>query len=145
MRGAGLAAVVEDLVDGELRLEVVQGVGAVERADVEVFGAELVLGQQRAEDEDRVIAAGERLGVIDLGKRAAAGLRDAGVGGVDARRRLRRWMDYRGARVGRPLATRAGFARAEAPPGAGRVAVSCLHQRRCRKTALVTVADTEAR
>ena len=75
-----LAGVVEHLVHGELGLEIVEGVGAVQGADVEVLRAKLMLGQQGTEDIHGVIAAGKRFGVVDLGKDSAMGLRHPGVG-----------------------------------------------------------------
>ena len=81
----GLAGVVEDLVHGELRLEIVEGIGAVERADIEIVNTELVLGQQGAEDKDRVIAAREGFGIVHLGQQAGACFTQAGFGGAHAR------------------------------------------------------------
>ena len=57
--------------------KVVEGVGVIERAEGEVGGGELPLGQQRAEDEDRLIAALPRLGDVHLGPVARACLSDA--------------------------------------------------------------------
>ena len=51
--------------------------GMIERAEGEVGGRELTLGQQRAEDEHRLIAALPRLGDIHPGQVAGSRLRDA--------------------------------------------------------------------
>ena len=56
-RVAGLSGIIEDLVHRQQRLEIVQGVRPVQGADVEILQTELVLGQQRTEDKDRVVAA----------------------------------------------------------------------------------------
>ena len=66
-----LAGVVNHLIGGELGLKVVEEVGPVERTDVEVLGAELMLGEQRTEDEDGVIAAGPGFGVVDARQQSA--------------------------------------------------------------------------
>jgi hypothetical protein len=61
-----------------LRLKVVQRVRPVQRTQVEILRAELVLRQQRTEYEDGVIAAREGFRVGQLGKPAGAGLVYAG-------------------------------------------------------------------
>ena len=81
----GLAGVVEDLVHGELRLEIVEGIGAVERADIEIVNTELVLGEEGAKYEDGVIAARVGFRIVDLGQQAGACLVQAGFGGAHAR------------------------------------------------------------
>ena len=43
----GLAGVVERLVRRELRLEIIEEIGPVQRPQLEILLAELVLGQQR--------------------------------------------------------------------------------------------------
>jgi len=54
-----------------------------------------MLGQQRSKDVDRVVATLKTLGVTRVGHPAAAGLRDARFGGVDARRgRLHRRVPH---------------------------------------------------
>jgi hypothetical protein len=58
-RDAGLASVIYDLIHRELGLEVVESLGPVQGAYVEIFNTELVLGEQGAEYEDRVVAARE--------------------------------------------------------------------------------------
>ena len=68
-----------------LRLEVVQEIGPVQRTDVEVLSAELVLGQQGAEHKDRIVAAREGFGIVHLGQPPAAGLRYARLGGLRSR------------------------------------------------------------
>src|SRR5581483_9911926 len=57
----GLATVIEHLVERYLRLKIVEEVWTVEWSDIEVRHAKLMLRQQGAEDEHRVIAAGEGL------------------------------------------------------------------------------------
>ena len=49
----------------------------IERVEREVGGRELALGQQRAEDEHRLIAALPRLGDVHPGQVAGPSLRDA--------------------------------------------------------------------
>ena len=61
-------------------MEVVEEIRPVQRADGEILSAELVLGEQGTEDEDRVVAAREGFGVVDLWQHAAAGLRDSRLG-----------------------------------------------------------------
>jgi hypothetical protein len=80
-----LARIVQYLVDRDLRLEVVEKVGTVQRADVEVLGAKLVLGQQGTEHEHGVVAAREGLGVVDLWQPPAARLSNARLGGLHSR------------------------------------------------------------
>ena len=70
-------AVEQRLLDRHRRAEVVERVGMIERAEREVGGRELALGQQGAEDEDRLIAALPRLGEVHLGQEAGARLPDA--------------------------------------------------------------------
>ena len=74
--------VVQGLVHRELRLEVVHGIRPVQRPDVEILRPELVLGQQRAEHKNRVVAAHIRLGIVQLGQFAGAGLVDACLRGA---------------------------------------------------------------
>ncbi len=84
-RVAGLARIVQYLVDRDLRLEVVEKVGTIERAYVEVLRTKLVLGQQGAEHEHGVVAAREGLGVVDLGQPPAARLCNTRLGGLRSR------------------------------------------------------------
>jgi hypothetical protein len=77
-RIAGLAGIIYRLIHRDLRLKVVEKIGPVQGADGEVLNTKLVLGEQRAENEDRVVAAREGLGVVDFGEHPAAGLRDSG-------------------------------------------------------------------
>ena len=74
-----LAGVIESLVNRDQRLEVVQEIRAVERADGEILFRELMLREQRAEDKHRVVAARERLGIIHFGEDAAVRLSDARI------------------------------------------------------------------
>jgi len=55
-RVAGLARIVDRLVNGELCLEVRQRIRAVQGAKVEIPRTELMLGQQGAEHVDRVVS-----------------------------------------------------------------------------------------
>jgi hypothetical protein len=68
-----------------LRLEVIQKIGTVQRAYIEVLRTKLVLGQQRAEYEYGVIAAREGFGVVDFGQPPAARLYNARLGGLRSR------------------------------------------------------------
>jgi hypothetical protein len=81
---AGLAGVVDRLVERNQRLKVVQRVGTVQWADVEIVGAELVLRQQRAENENGVVAAGEGFGIVQFREPPRAGLFDPCRGGAKA-------------------------------------------------------------
>ena len=65
------------MIRGQLRLEVVEEIGPVQRRNLEVLFPELVLRQQGREDKDRIIAAGPGLGVIHLWQVATARLHDA--------------------------------------------------------------------
>jgi hypothetical protein len=65
-RVSGLAGVVKWLVNREYRLEIVDGIRPIQRTNVEIFNAKLVLRQQRTEDEDGVVAADKRLGIVQL-------------------------------------------------------------------------------
>ena len=70
----GQPRVPNRLVQHHLRLEVVHGIGTIERANGEILLAELVLRQQRAEHEDRIVAALPGFGVVRLRKVSAASL-----------------------------------------------------------------------
>ncbi len=70
-------AVEQRLLDHHRRAEVVEGIRMIERVEREVGGRELALGQQRAEDEHRLIAALPRLGDVHPGQVAGPSLRDA--------------------------------------------------------------------
>ena len=65
------------LFDRHCGAKVVERVGVIERAEGEVGGGELSLGQQRAEHEDRLIAALPRLGDVHPGPVARPCLGDA--------------------------------------------------------------------
>ena len=80
-RVPGLPGIIYRLIYRHLRLEVVEEVRTVQRADGEVLHTELVLSEQRAEDKHRIVTAGEGFGVVDLGESSAAGLGDTSVGG----------------------------------------------------------------
>ena len=79
-RVASLAGIVQGLIHRELGLKVVERIRPVQGADGEVLKAKLVLGEQRTEDEDGVVAASEGLGVVDFGEHAGVGLRESGFG-----------------------------------------------------------------
>jgi len=66
-------------------LKVVEKIRPVQGPDGEVLNTELVLGEQRTEDENRVIAAREGLGVVDLGQHAGVRLRDSRLGSLRSR------------------------------------------------------------
>jgi len=68
----GQPRVPNRLVQHHLRLEVVHGIGTIERANGEILLAELVLRQQRAEHEDRIVAALPGFGVVQLRQVSAA-------------------------------------------------------------------------
>ena len=55
--GVGAAEIINGLFDADLRLEVLERVRADQGGDGEIGLAELALGEERAEDVDRVIAA----------------------------------------------------------------------------------------
>ena len=76
------AGVPDGLVERHLRLEVVHGVGAVQRADGEVLFGELVLCQQGAEDEDGIVASLPGLAVVQFRQVAAPGFADPPLGGL---------------------------------------------------------------
>ena len=79
---SGLPSVVQCLIGCYLRLEVVQEIGSIQRANLEVLVAELVLSQQGRKHKDRVIAAGPGLRVINLGQVTTPGFRDTAFGGL---------------------------------------------------------------
>ena len=81
----GLAGIIYRLIHRDLGLKVVEKIRPVQGADGEVLNTELVLGEQRTEDEDRVVAAREGLGVVDFGEHPSAGLRDSGLGSPRSR------------------------------------------------------------
>src|SRR6266487_1532656 len=60
------AAVVKRLRDLHLRLKIIQSIRPIERSDLEVLLAELVLRQQRAEYKDWVVTTLPRFGVINF-------------------------------------------------------------------------------
>ena len=69
----GLTGVIEYLVRRELRLNIIEEIRIVQRPYLEVLRPELVLRQQRAEYEDRIVASRPGFGVIDLRQEAAPG------------------------------------------------------------------------
>ena len=75
-----LTGIEYGLIHRDLRLKVVERIRPVQGPDGKVVDSELVLGKQRTEDEDGVIAAREGLGVTDFWQHPAAGLRDPGLG-----------------------------------------------------------------
>lgn len=83
--GANAAEVVEELVHGELGLEIVDEAGAIEGVDGEVGGGETALGKESAEGEDRIIGRLERLGVVDLRLIPGSRLHGAAGGGAGLR------------------------------------------------------------
>jgi hypothetical protein len=80
------AAIVDHLVQRELRLEVVQRVRPVQRPHGEVVSGELMLGEQRAEDKHRIVATVKRLGVVQSRQSSAARFADTRLGGLRAGR-----------------------------------------------------------
>ena len=63
-RMAGLAGVVQRLIHRHQRLKVVQEIGPVERAKVEVLLSKLMLRKQRPENKDGIVAAGPGLRIV---------------------------------------------------------------------------------
>jgi len=80
------ATVVDHLFRHELRLEIIQRIRPVQRPQGEIVNRELMLGEQRAKDKHRIIAAGERFGVVQLRQPRAAGFADTRFRGTGARR-----------------------------------------------------------
>src|SRR5262249_28402026 len=76
---AGLPRIEYYLLDRQLRLVVIHGVRAIQRADREIRIAELVLGEKRAEYEHRVVAALEALRELQPRQIAGVGLVDASL------------------------------------------------------------------
>ena len=109
-------AIEDRLLDGEHRAEVVGRVRVVERVDAEVLQTEPALREERAEDEDRLIASLPRLDDVDpwevagpgllepLGRLLAAGLRCPHGRVVHERHgdRLRERQGFLGRTGGRP-------------------------------------------
>ena len=77
-----LACVVERLIRRDLRLEIIEEIGPVQRSNLVVLLPELVLRQQGREYKYRIVATGPRLGVIDFWQIAAPCLRDAAFRGL---------------------------------------------------------------
>ena len=87
--GGGARAVPHRLLHRHRGLEVVDRVRVVQRVDGEVGHREPALGEERAEHEDRLVAALPGLRHVDAGQVAGAGLVEPGAG-------------LPGARLGRP-------------------------------------------
>jgi hypothetical protein len=54
-------------------LKIIQEIRIIQRVDLEVLRPELVLRQQRAENEDGIIASRPGFGIVDLWQEAAPG------------------------------------------------------------------------
>ena len=71
---AGLPGIEQHVFDRQSGLVVAQGFGPVQRAEREISRAELMLGEQRAEHEDRVVTALVALGELHSRQVSRAGL-----------------------------------------------------------------------
>ena len=76
---AGLPSIEQHLLDRQPRLVVVQSVRAVQRANSEIPFAELVLGKQRCEHEDGVVATLEAFRELRARHIPRAGLLNASL------------------------------------------------------------------
>lgn len=75
----GLAGIIDRLIHRDLRLKVVEKIATVHGSDGEVLNTELVLGKERTEDENGIIAALEGIGIVNFWEHPSACLRNSSL------------------------------------------------------------------